>query len=236
LEKINVLIPMAGLGSRFAEKGYDKPKPLIDVNGVPMIKAVVNSLGVNGNYIFIVQKQHSVVYHLLDVLDEIVPGCKIVEIDGLTDGAARTTLFAKDLINNDTPLLIANSDQVITWDSVQFSLLLASGDVIALFKDTDPKWSYAQIEDFKVSRVAEKEVISDNASVGVYGWQKGSDYVKYAEQMIEKNIRTNNEFYICPVYNEAIADGHKVIPYFVQEMHGIGTPEDLEAYLEKNRT
>jgi dTDP-glucose pyrophosphorylase len=222
---------MAGLGSRFAEKGYALPKPLIKIFGKPMIQLVVESLGIEGNYIFIVQKDHRVKYHLDDVLDEIAPGCKIVEVDGLTDGAARTTLAAKELINNDAPLLIANSDQVITWDSIQFSLLLASGDVIALFKDTDPKWSYAQIEDFKVSRVAEKEVISDNASVGIYGWQKGSDYVKYAEQMIEKNVRTNNEFYICPVYNEAIADGHKVIPYFVEEMHGIGTPEDMNSYI-----
>jgi NDP-sugar pyrophosphorylase family protein len=227
---------MAGLGSRFAQKGYEKPKPLIDVNGVPMIKAVIDSLNIDGNYIFIVQKEHSVKYHLQDVLDEFVPGCKIVEIDGLTDGAARTTLAAKDLINNDAPLLIANSDQVIIWDSLVFTSLLRSRDAIALFKANDPKWSFAQINGGMVTKVAEKEVISDNASVGVYGFQHGSDYVKYAEQMIEKNIRTNNEFYICPVYNEAINDGHIVIPYFVEEMHGIGTPEDLEAYLEKDRT
>jgi NDP-sugar pyrophosphorylase family protein len=227
---------MAGLGSRFADKGYTKPKPLIDVDGEPMIKRVVDSLGIDGQYIFIVQKEHSVRYHLHDVLDEIVPGCKIVEIDGLTDGAARTTLAAKDLIDNDTPLLIANSDQVIIWDSIVFSSLLHSVDAIALFKATESKWSYAVIDGGRVTRVAEKQVISDNASVGIYGFQHGSDYVKYAEQMIDKDIRTNNEFYICPVYNEAIADGRTVIPYFVDEMHGIGTPEDLEAYLEKDRT
>lgn len=236
MNKINILIPMAGLGSRFAEKGYQKPKPLIDVNGVPMIKAVVDSLNIDGHYIFIVQKQHSVVYHLLDMLDEIVPGCDIVEIDGLTDGAARTTLAAKELIDNDAPLLIANSDQVVTWSSSEFVSTLNYANPIALFKANDPKWSYAKIENAKISEVAEKKVISNNASVGIYGWQKGSDYVKYAEQMIAKDIRTNNEFYICPVYNEAIADGKTVVPFFVEEMHGIGTPEDLEAYLEKNRT
>lgn len=227
---------MAGLGSRFAEKGYDKPKPLIDVNGVPMIKAVVDSLGIDGNYIFIVQKQHSVVYHLLDVLDEIVPGCKIVEIDGLTDGAARTTLAAKELINTDAPLLIANSDQVVTWSGTAFTATLASMDAVALFKANDSKWSYSKIEDGFITEIAEKKVISDNANVGIYGWTKGSDYVKYAEQMIAKNIKTNNEFYIAPVYNEAIADGHKVVPFFIEEMNGIGTPEDLEVYLEKNRS
>ena len=227
---------MAGLGSRFSEKGYTKPKPLIDVDGEPMIKKVIDSLNIDGHYIFIVQREHSVKYHLQDVLDEFVPGCTIVEIDGVTDGAARTTLLAKDLIDNDTPLLIANSDQVVVWDSSAFTSQMASSDVIALFKATDSKWSYAKINQARVVEVAEKKVISNNASVGIYGWSKGSDYVKYAEQMIAKDIRTNNEFYICPVYNEAIEDGKIVTPYFVQEMHGIGTPEDLENYLEKNST
>lgn len=234
--KINILIPMAGLGSRFADAGYEKPKPLIDVNGVPMIKAVIDSLDIDGHYIFIVQKEHSVKYHLLDVLDDFAPGCDIIEIDGLTDGAARTTLAAKNLIDNDNPLLIANSDQVIVWDSSLFSHLIDSVDAVALFKAKDSKWSYAKIEQAKIVEVAEKKVISNNASVGVYGWNKGSDYVKYAEQMIAKNIRTNNEFYIAPVYNEAIQDGKTVVPFFVDEMHGIGTPEDLEAYLEKDRS
>lgn len=231
MSSINVLIPMAGLGSRFAEAGYEKPKPLIDVNGVPMIKAVVDSLNIDGNYIFIVQKEHSVKYHLLDLLDEIVPGCKVIEIDYLTEGAAVTTLAAKNLIDNDDPLVIANSDQVVVWDSSWFTSLLASWDLIAVFDDVDPKWSYSKIEDGFVSRVAEKRVISRNANVGIYGWNKGSDYVKYAEQMIKKRIKTNNEFYVAPVYNQAIADGKLVLPYFVEKMHGIGTPNDLEAYL-----
>jgi NDP-sugar pyrophosphorylase family protein len=223
---------MAGLGSRFAEKGYKKPKPLIDVNGVPMIKAVVDSLNIEGNYIFIVQKQHSIEYHLLDVLDEIAPGCTVVEIDGLTEGAAVTTLAAKDLINNDTPLLIANSDQVIVWNSSIVSSILPYKDFIALFLDTDPKWSFSKTTNGWITRVAEKDPISNFANVGIYGWTKGSDYVKYAEQMIAKNIRTNNEFYVAPVYNEAIADGKQILGYLVDEMHGIGTPEDLNKYLE----
>jgi NDP-sugar pyrophosphorylase family protein len=229
--KPNIVIPMAGLGSRFAEQGYKLPKPLIDVNGVPMIKAVIDSLNIDGNYIFIVQKTHSVMYHLTDVLDEFVPGCTIVEIDGQTDGAARTVLAAKELINNDVPLIISNSDQVVVWDSLVFQSLLASQGVIALFKADDPKWSYAKIEGNSVFEVAEKKVISNNASVGIYGFSHGSDFVKYAEQMIDKNIRTNNEFYVCPVYNEAIQDGKIVLPYFVDEMYGIGTPEDLERYV-----
>lgn len=224
---------MAGMGSRFAEKGYSLPKPLIKIFGKPMIELVVDSLNLKANYIFIVQKEHRVKYHLDDVLDGIVPGCTIVEVDGLTDGAARTTLMAKDLINNDTPLVISNSDQVVVWDSLVFRALIGSQNVIAVFQADDPKWSYAEIEKGIVKRVAEKEVISNNASVGIYSFKTGAEYVKYAEQMIAKDIRTNNEFYIAPVYNEAIADGQLTIAYDVQEMHGLGTPEDMNYYINR---
>jgi dTDP-glucose pyrophosphorylase len=233
--KPNVLIPMAGLGSRFADAGYTKPKPLIDVNGVPMIEAVVNSLGIDGNYIFIVQKEHSVQYHLLDVLDSIAPGCSIVELDGPTDGAARTALTASHLIDNDRPLIIANSDQIVDWQSKIFSNLVNSWNVVALFEADDPKWSFAKIENNLITEIAEKKVISNSASVGIYGWAKGSDYVKYAKLMIARDIRTNNEFYIAPVYNGAIADGQKVHPFFVEKMYGTGTPEDLATYLEATK-
>lgn len=231
--KPNILIPMAGLGSRFIKAGYAKPKPLIDVNGVPMIKAVVDSLGIDGNYIFIVQKEHSVQYHLLDVLDSISPGCSIVEIDGLTDGAARTALAASHLIDNDSPLIIANSDQIVKWDPDQLLFWFPEFDgITAVFEASDPKWSYVKGEPNRVTEVAEKQVISNKANVGIYGWARGSDYVKYAEQMIAKDIRTNGEFYIAPVYNEAIADGKHIIAFSVFEMHGVGTPEDLNIYLE----
>lgn len=233
--KPNILIPMAGLGSRFADSGYTKPKPLIDVNGTPMIKAVVDSLGIDGHYIFIVQKEHSVQYHLLDVLDSIAPGCSIVELDGPTDGAARTALTANHLIDNDRPLIIANSDQIVNWQSQVFSNLVSSWNVVALFEANDPKWSFAKIENNLITEIAEKKVISNNASVGIYGWAKGSDYVKYAKLMIARDIRTNNEFYIAPVYNGAIADGQKVHPFFVEKMYGTGTPEDLADYLKATK-
>jgi len=230
--KPNVLVPMAGLGSRFAEKGYSLPKPLIKIFGKPMIQQVVDSLNIDGHYIFIVQKDHRVKYHLDDVLDEIAPGCTIVEVDGLTDGAARTTLFAKDSIDNDTPLVIANSDQVVVWSSLNFQALLEHSDgALAVFRADDPKWSYVKVDNALVSEVAEKKVISNTANVGIYGWSKGSDYVKYAEQMIAKDIKTNNEFYVAPVYNEAITDGKRIVPFFVEEMHGVGTPEDMNEFL-----
>jgi hypothetical protein len=101
---------------------------------------------------------------------------------------------------------------------------------ILTFYAKDAKWSYAEADDNGiVSKVAEKEVISDHATCGVYYWKHGRDYVKYAKQMITKNIRTNNEFYVCPVFNEAIADGKKVKIFPTMNMYGLGTPQDLVA-------
>jgi NDP-sugar pyrophosphorylase family protein len=230
---MNILIPMAGLGSRFAEKGYSLPKPLIKFLGKPMIQHVVESLNIEGHYIFLVQKAHRIKYHLDDVLDEIAPNCSIVEVDGLTEGAASTSLLAKDLINNNEVLVIANSDQIVKWDADQFLFWFPEFDgITAVFEASDPKWSYVKGDLNYVTEIAEKRVISNKANVGIYGWTRGSDYVKYAEQMIAKNIRTNGEFYIAPVYNEAIADGKRIYHFPVLEMHGVGTPEDLEKYLE----
>lgn len=235
-EKMNVLIPMAGAGSRFANAGYTFPKPLIEVNGKPMIQVVVENLNIEANYTFIVQKEHYEKYSLQYLLNLIAPNCNIVQVDGLTEGAACTTLLAKEFIDNDAPLVMANSDQFVEWNSNEclyaFNADGIDGGIIT-FKATHPKWSYAKIgEDGFVSEVAEKKPISDNATVGIYYWNKGSDYVKYAEQMIEKNIRVNNEFYVCPVFNEAIADGKKIRVKEIEKMWGIGTPEDLNYFLE----
>jgi HAD superfamily hydrolase (TIGR01509 family) len=235
----NILIPMAGSGSRFFNAGYKDPKPLINVDGKPMIQKVVENIGIPGNYIFIVQAEHYEKYDLQNALTKLVPGCKIIQVDGVTDGAARTALLAKQYIDNQRPLIIANSDQLLDWDSSEFIsqlLEIGSDGNMALFLANEDKWSYAKIKNNRVVEVAEKVVISNNASTGIYGWAKGSDYVKYAEQMIEKNIRVNNEFYICPVYNEAIQDNKRVLPMFVDAMYGLGTPEDLEKFLSQKHS
>jgi beta-phosphoglucomutase-like phosphatase (HAD superfamily)/dTDP-glucose pyrophosphorylase len=235
----NILIPMAGNGSRFFNAGYKDPKPLIDVDGKPMIQRVVENIEIPGNYIFIVQAEHYKKYNLQSRLTGLIPGCKIIQVNGVTDGAARTALLAKEHIDNSRPLIIANSDQILEWDSSKFIAQLLEIGVdgnMALFFANEDKWSYAKIQNNRIIGVAEKVVISNNASTGIYGWAKGSDYVKYAEQMIDKNIRVNNEFYICPVYNEAIQDNKRILPLFVSKMHGVGTPEDLEAFLLKTKS
>jgi len=234
--KLNVLIPMAGAGSRFQQAGYTFPKPLIDVRGKPMIQTVIENLNVEANFVFVVQKEHREKYNLDTLLNLITPNCKVVEVNGLTEGAACTTLLAKEYINNDCPLLMANSDQFAEWDSNEFMYKMVEQNVdagILSFKSTHPKWSFAKINEFGyVTEVAEKKPISDIATVGIYYWAKGSDYVKYAEQMIYKNIRVNNEFYVCPVFNEAIKDGKKIKTFNIEKMWGLGTPEDLQHFLK----
>lgn len=238
-QKLNVLIPMAGAGSRFAAAGYTFPKPLIEVRDKTMIQTVVDNLNMEANYIFIVQKEHYEKYNLKSLLSAIKPGCKIVQVEGMTEGAACTTLLARELIDNDHPLIMANSDQFVEWNTNEVMYAFNADSIdggILTFKANHPKWSYAKLDDNGfVSEVAEKNVISENATVGIYFWKKGSDYVKYADQMIAANDRTNNEFYVCPVFNYAIKDNKKIRIKQIERMWGIGTPEDLNYFLENHK-
>jgi dTDP-glucose pyrophosphorylase len=234
-DKMNVIIPMAGAGSRFTSVGYTFPKPLIEVDGKPMIQLVIENLNLDANYIFLVRKEHYDKYNLQSFLNAITPNCKIVIVETITEGACCTTLLAEGIINNDSPLLIANSDQFIEWKSGAFYHSLNTDGLdgsIITFQNKHPKWSYVKCDDFgNVLEVKEKEVISEKATVGIYYWSKGSDYVKYANQMIAKDIRVNNEFYVAPVYNEAIADGKIIKTHAIDKMWGLGTPEDLNYFL-----
>lgn len=241
---LNIVIPMAGAGSRFAKEGFLLPKPLIPLNGTPMIKIVIDNLKSKSDchFIFIVQKDHVIKYDLVSILKGFVPQCDIVEIDGLTQGAACTVLCADLFINNDLPLMIANSDQFIDFsiDNYLQNIFDQKLDgLIMTMKASDPKWSFIEITDNKlVSKVVEKVVISDEATVGIYNFLKGSDFVDAARVMIDRNDRTNNEFYVAPVYNYLISQG-KSIGYFNigsegNGMYGLGTPEDLNLFLNSD--
>ncbi len=238
-EKLNVLIPMAGAGSRFQQAGYTFPKPLIQVHDKPMIQVVVDNLGLDANYIFVVQKEHNNQYNLETMLNLIAPNCTIVEVDSITEGAACTALLAKEFIDNDKPLFFANSDQYAEWDSMEFMYNMQETDAdggIVTFYATHPKWSFAKVNDKGiVTEVAEKLPISTNATVGFYYWKHGSDFVKYAEEMIDKDIRVNKEFYVCPVFNQAIEDGKTIRIKQIDKMWGLGTPEDLDYFVKNFR-
>ena len=234
-KNLNIVIPMAGAGSRFEKAGYVFPKPLIEVQGKPMIQVVVENINIEANYIFICQKEHRKKFNIDEMLKRITPNCTIVEINGITEGAACTVLLASKYINNSDPLVICNSDQYMEWDSnntmYSFNNKKIDGAILT-FNSTHPKWSYAKVDKNNfVEEVAEKKPISNHATVGFYYYKKGKDFVKYANQMIKLNKRVNNEFYVCPVFNEFIKDNKKIIIHDIEKMQGLGTPEDLNFFL-----
>lgn len=237
---LNIVVPMAGRGSRFADAGYTFPKPLIEVKGKPMISVVVDNLRpkVEHQFIFIVQKEHYEKYALSDMLELLAPGCKIVQVDGITEGAACTVLLATEYIENDDELIIANSDQFVDLDitsMVEFARKEELDGAILTFEATHPKWSYSKTgEGGFVCEVAEKRPISRNATVGIYYYKKGRHFVENAQKMILKNCRVNGEFYVAPVFNEMILSDLKIKNFHMERsrMHGLGTPEDLNEFLK----
>lgn len=238
---INILIPMAGEGSRFAKAGYEKSKPFIDVAGKPMIERVMENLSYpDARYILIGRKDHlerekELVEQISEQYNAIFIG-----IDKLTEGTACTVLFANELINNENPLLIANSDQIVDIkiaDYINDCFDRELDGSILTFHDHEmnPKWSFVKTgSDGLVTQVKEKEAISSDATVGIYLFSKGRVYVSSAIQMIIENDRVNNEFYTCPTYNYAIRNNKKIGIFDIPAtaMHGIGTPDDLDIYLK----
>jgi len=231
---VNIVVPMAGNGSRFASAGYRDPKPLIPVFGEPMISWVVKNIAVPGaTFTFLIRSDYPETCK--SYLESIAPGCNVIAVDTVTEGAACTVLLAKEIINTEIPLMIANSDQYIEFSATDFvhSFLndTHSAKISTFDGGRNPKWSYVGMTDGVVTEVIEKKPISDHATTGVYLWRHGSDFVKYAEQMIAKNIRVNNEFYVAPVFNEALQDGLTIGISPCHRMWGLGVPEDLEYFL-----
>lgn len=243
---INVVIPMAGAGSRFTSAGYRNPKPFIDVLGKPMIQWVIENLttDIEQRFIFICQKEHQERFSFDTILEKLSPGSLVIGIDGLTQGAAETVLFASNLINNNDPLVIANSDQYIEYEMDSFFEILNKkifdGSILTMTSQ-DAKWSYIRYgNDQLVTEVREKEVISNEATVGIYGFSRGSDFVNAAQKMIKNDSRVNGEFYVAPVYNELISEGAAIsfenLGSDKEQMNGLGTPEDLILFLEKMKS
>ncbi|OPC55605.1 lipopolysaccharide biosynthesis protein [Elizabethkingia anophelis] len=240
---MNIVIPMAGLGSRFAKEGYDKPKPFIDVNGKPMIVRVMENLYYpSAKYFLIARKEHLEIEKDLVKKIEQEYNVTFIWIDKLTEGTACTVLYAREYINNRAPLMIANSDQIVDISIMDFindclDRKLDGSILTFLDKELNPKWSFAKVNfEGLVTEVKEKEAISEHATVGIYMFSKGENFVNGAIDMILENDRVNNEFYTCPVYNYMIRDNKRIGIYNIdaEAMHGIGTPEDLNNYLKKD--
>lgn len=237
---INILIPMAGLGSRFVEAGFKNPKPFIDVAGLPMIVRVLENLKTDDSrFILILQK--SFMERFEADLDKLQREFDVIfiPIDLVTEGAACTTLFALDYINNSSPLIIANSDQLVDIEVSKFikdaNHRKLDGSIL-VFESKESKWSYVKVnESGYMILLKEKSVISSNATVGIYYFTKGSDYVLAATRLIINNDRVNNEFYVAPTYNYLVNEYDKKIGIYTidrSQMHGLGTPNDLKEYLE----
>lgn len=236
---INIVIPMSGAGTSFIQAGFTFPKPLIDINGKPMVQLVIENIipKSNHNFIFVYRKEYDK-YSLNQIFSNTTKGnFSSIPLIAPTQGALCSVLNAVDYINNDQELIIANADQVIDTDIndfIKFARSQKADGVIMTFNSHHPRWSYARVNNSgNVLEVAEKKVISDQATVGIYYYKKGSDFVKAAFSLIEKNIRFNNDFYVCPVFNEMVLDGKRVITWEIKQskMHGLGTPEDLNRYL-----
>jgi hypothetical protein len=240
LHKINIVIPMAGLGSRFKIEGFKNIKPLIPLNGKTFIEWSVDSVdfkNIETQFIFIILEEHrNIVYNHLKY---IKPNCIILSVPEVTRGAVETALTAENYINNDTPLIITNSDQIFEWNKEKYIEYLkntnTNADVIVVNSNTN-KFSYILLDEHNYGvKLTEKEVISNNALVGIHYWKHGKFFVESGRELINKNIRTNNEFYISLSYNILIDKNIKVTCYKLSDNEkylSIGTPEQVYDYLE----
>lgn len=232
---------MAGQGSRFSEAGYKEPKPLIPIHGIPMIKVVIDNLSpqIQHRFTFICRSDHLLRYDLERMLTDWSPGCNVISTDHLTQGAACTVLLAKDIINNDDPLMIANCDQYIDASIDEYLNTMeatALDGIIMTMTANDLKWSFVRLDENDiVLEVAEKQVISNEATVGIYNYRTGKLFVDAAEAMIESGLRVNGEFYVAPTYNMLISNNCRIGIYNIGSnqsgMYGLGVPEDLDYFL-----
>lgn len=234
---MQILIPMGGAGSRFSAAGYDRPKPFIEFHHKTMIENVIENLGAKNSFILVTQKKHYDEFRY--VFDSIAKSCnelKVSLLDGMTGGAAESCLTAESLLDVENPLMIANCDQMMDWNEIEFKAWFFDSNLdgaIMTFDSQSPKNSYAEInERGLVTRTIEKQVISKHATNGIYVWKRAGDFIKAAKTMIKKDLRQNGEFYVCPVYNENIAWGQKIGIYKIDGHWPVGTPQDLTAYLD----
>ncbi|MCC6355362.1 MAG: glycosyltransferase family 2 protein [Verrucomicrobiae bacterium] len=234
--RVNVVMPMAGRGQRFLDSGVTVPKPLIRVAGRTILEWILRTLSIpGGRYIFIVREEHVAEHRIDQFLRGLVPGCEVVVIDRVTEGAACTVLLAEKFIGADCEMVIKDCDQIINWHAPGFFEFVgrhAADGAVVTVATQNPGFSYARL-DAACSRVVEtkeKRVISAFGCSGLYYFARGSDFVRYARQMIDKNIRVNNEFYVSPIYNEYIDDGRLILNYPIAEMFSFNTPEELAHY------
>ncbi len=226
---------MAGKGQRFVDKGFTTPKQLIQVGSKTMLEWSLCCIERKDcDVIFVVRRDMVENYNIDKVIQAKFGPCNIVIAEKDTAGTVCSCLLAEEFIGIDIPLSISTLDMYFRPNFDPHSVSLEPGGMILTFKASNPGYSYSVVENGVVTRTAEKELISDNASVGLYCFSSGKVFVKYAKKMIERNIRARNEFYVCPMYNLLIEDGLKVTTRDVTEMYHMGTPNELEYFLKND--
>ena len=238
---MNIIIPMAGLGSRFKIEGFDIPKPLIEVFNKTLVEHSIESLNIEGKYIFITRKYENENFNiqLSEILKKIKPASVEIILDEKTGGAVETCLFASNLINNDEPLIITNCDQRLDWESEKFMNFINDelDGVVITFDNDNPKNSFAIVgEDGFISELVEKKAVSRNALIGIHYWKKGSDFVFSGNMLLNEYKKKNKlECYVSESYNFLIENGKKFKCYEIpaNEFISLGTPYDLSIYQAK---
>lgn len=233
MRKPNVLVPMAGLGSRFVKEGFTVPKQLINVKDKHLIDISLDCLVLDDvNLTFVIRDEHVYNFRMDEILrQKFGDNVNIVVIDHLTRGSVESCLYAREYIDNDEPLVIHTLDiEFAPRFNPHEMYNIDSDGIILTFKSNSTNYSYARKVDDYVVETAEKKAISSDACVGIYGFRSGKDFCKFAEQMIQNDIRTNNEFYIAPLYNLLIESGAKITTFEVDKMHVFGTPDEFYFY------
>ena len=240
---MNILIPLAGKGTRFRKENFKNPKPLIIINNKTMIERVIRSIKIYGNYFFVIQKMDNKNNRLMNIIEdtckELNYPCKIKEIDYYTDGATETCLFMENEINKNEKLIILNCDQIMNWEPKYFLNFIVNNDydgIVITKKINDKNYSYILLEDNIGKKLAEKELISNDGLLGIHYWKKASDFYESAKNQIKNSIKSKNEYYLSLSYNYLIEKGKKITNYEFkndEEIDVVGTPKELYEYLDK---
>ena len=234
-------MPMAGLGKRFSTRGFIDPKPLIKILDKPIVEWSIETLGLKGHYIFCCRKDHIENYALDKKLQNIMPNSTVISIDYQTQGTAQTVLEARKYIDNNEELVISDSDHYLIWDVKQFQHHIKNRSIdgcVMVFPNEQDSTALSYVKVNKngyVIEAAEKIPISKIAVVGVHYFKKGSDFVFVADQMINQNLKHNNEFYVTPIYNLLVKQKKRITTFPVTKMWALGNPDEVAIFLKESK-
>lgn len=247
MRPLHIIMPMAGEGSRFAKAGWTTPKPLIELQGVPLFQRAIRSVAIDGvdmKYSLIVRQEHIDNQHIDVLIKELLPEARVFSVLKTTRGAVETCLVAEEAIDDEDAVVVMDCDlefrstryNELVSDALSVSADQADGGALVSFESNNPRYSYAQIDaDGRVLRTAEKEPISNHALCGAYFFGSGKDFKRIAHQLLEDGTRGKAEFYVSLLYNYLLAEGRTVRLASMEEYYSYGTPEELLTYSRKRK-